>query len=609
MANIDRMQKKNDPFINLLQPTKQFADQQQYESYLKALNAALSWLDNEPFAVVVADALVTDFPIVAASNKFLQETGYSRSEVLYTNCRFLVDNVSYPDVFRISRSARTALKSYCQLARFPGALNSPNCMQVTQPNALRDGSVVINDFAVVRTYVAGHPLLIGVQKFSPIKQHGARSSPEEWDEIEDYLQQITKHILADENLGKMLGSQIEVRTTGPKGLYHGPCTSSYLLFYQGGFGVLRQEPQTIPHSGVIVTAEPLTRHAGGFLRYSLRVETLSDWEGDFPMGFTKTLPGSHFPKKLQFSPEHVGFTSIGAVCNPCKESIAPNEAGISTLQQWQVDPLPPLKCGDVVSVELNDNGNLSRYLNGKLMCTVATGIKPQGVWYGAFEVSMSVSRVCLLDDDAFPADSAVADNPQSLLTQPETKNITDILSVLETDQLSITFAINDEDMPLVYVTQGFEVLTGFKSKDIIGRNCRFLNQDLGLSSEHRMGILQACYTGSHFLSVLQNQRMDGTLFHNLLDLRTLEIGRYVDDGTPARLLVGIQGEVDEGRTVDHWMLDLPDIVSETLQKVTAAIHKDGLDFQIHFGDERFLTPIEKPFWVEEQSSLIAPPLM
>lgn len=136
------------------------------------------------------------------------------------------------------------------------------------------------------------------------------------------------------------------------------------------------------------------------------VETLTDWEGDWPMGFTKTPPGSSFPNRLHFSPEHVGFTAIGAVCNLRNEIVASTEAGIAELQRWSIDPLPKLQCGDVVTVQLHGSGHLSRYLNGKLLYTIATGMKPEGTWYGAFEVSMSVSGVCLLDQDPLPVQSA-----------------------------------------------------------------------------------------------------------------------------------------------------------------------------------------------------------
>ena len=57
-----------------------------------------------------------------------------------------------------------------------------------------------------------------------------------------------------------------------------------------------------------------------------------------------------------------------------------------------------------MSVEVDADGNLTRYLNSQITCSIPTDMKPQGVWYGAFEVSMSVSRVCLLYNDPLNAE-------------------------------------------------------------------------------------------------------------------------------------------------------------------------------------------------------------
>jgi PAS domain S-box-containing protein len=43
--------------------------------------------------------------------------------------------------------------------------------------------------------------------------------------------------------------------------------------------------------------------------------------------------------------------------------------------------------------------------------------------------------------------------------------------------LSCSFVVSDaqkEDMPIVYVSSTFETLTGYKSSEILGKNCRFL---------------------------------------------------------------------------------------------------------------------------------------
>merc|ERR1719265_919951 len=130
-------------------PARPFLTREKKIAYLQELSSALSWIDQEPCSVVIADACVKDFPIVAASDQFLKATGCSESaELFYANCRFLVDNVSYADVFQNSKSARTALRSYSQHLSFPGTLD-PDTLQPT----LQDGRSFGNEFVVVRASV------------------------------------------------------------------------------------------------------------------------------------------------------------------------------------------------------------------------------------------------------------------------------------------------------------------------------------------------------------------------------------------------------------------------------------------------------------------------
>lgn len=49
--------------------------------------------------------------------------------------------------------------------------------------------------------------------------------------------------------------------------------------------------------------------------------------------------------------------------------------------------------------------------------------------------------------------------------------------------LSCSFVVSDaqkEDMPIVYVSSTFETLTGYKSEEILGKNCRFLQAPGGV---------------------------------------------------------------------------------------------------------------------------------
>jgi PAS domain S-box-containing protein len=94
----------------------------------------------------------------------------------------------------------------------------------------------------------------------------------------------------------------------------------------------------------------------------------------------------------------------------------------------------------------------------------------------------------------------------------------------------------DPDCPLIGVSDGFERLTGYPRAEIVGRNCRFLNQGCVVSAADRHAMRICLRTGQSFTGVLQNRRKNGELFSNLLTMRTLRIGT-----TP--YIIGVQVDV------------------------------------------------------------------
>ena len=69
------------------------------------------------------------------------------------------------------------------------------------------------------------------------------------------------------------------------------------------------------------------------------------------------------------------------------------------------------------------------------------------------------------------------------------------------------------DLPLVYVNIGFEKMTGYSSREALGRNCRFLQgEDRAQPSIEVMR--EAIKNGESCVVMLRNFRKDGTLFWN-----------------------------------------------------------------------------------------------
>jgi PAS domain S-box-containing protein len=73
------------------------------------------------------------------------------------------------------------------------------------------------------------------------------------------------------------------------------------------------------------------------------------------------------------------------------------------------------------------------------------------------------------------------------------------------------------DAPLVYVNRGFEKMTGYRRKDVVGQNCRFL-QGPDTSPDAVAQMKFAITNGEHLLIDVLNYHQDGTPFWNRLSL-------------------------------------------------------------------------------------------
>jgi len=619
---------QGDPFANMLLPSKKFDTAADREQYMAALAQKLDWILALPVATVVSDALLSDFPIVQVSDQFLQETKYKREEVMFTNCRFLLENVSGPDLFRVSRSSRAAIRAFCQLARFPKAVSGGADKECRQPNCMADGQIVMNDFTMRRAYVNGHPLIVGVQHFRPCGQTSdGRSDPEALRaesarftrEDDAHLDAIVGRMQQDKDLHALLQVDAEnapVSSPDPKispdVLWRGEGRGApkNTLFY-GGSGLLRQEPDTLPHSGIICTQDALQLDDAGCIRFSLRVETTAKWSDYPPMGFTQTEPWADtFPEALQLSPRTVCFAAIGAVVNETDRATPPTTRpkAIDVEQQC----LPRLREGDLVTVELAvEDMELRRYVNGVRVTSVRMPYRTEETtgkaWYGCFQVSFSVSRAkievdspsrTLADGGAGP--EVEEPNPQDQHTDDlETEYLTaELANILDgVEDISITIASAEDDFPLIAVSSGFERLTGYAAEDIVGRNCRFLNTGSEMEPADRMGIRTALATGARFTTVVPNLRKDLSPFLNLLDLRTLEIGTQRLSGAPVRVVVGIQGEVDAGRNSSHWRAELPGLTARVREKIRQKLGERTRILAMDSGAT--VAPHREPFWVDD----------
>nr|AML79206.1 putative LOV domain-containing protein [Synsepalum dulcificum] len=108
--------------------------------------------------------------------------------------------------------------------------------------------------------------------------------------------------------------------------------------------------------------------------------------------------------------------------------------------------------------------------------------------------------------------------------------------------LQQTFVVSDAtkpDCPILYASSGFFSMTGYPSKEVIGRNCRFL-QGPETDRNEVAKIRDALKTGKSYCGRLLNYKKDGTPFWNLLTVTPITD----DNGKPIKF-IGMQVEVSK----------------------------------------------------------------
>lgn len=142
------------------------------------------------------------------------------------------------------------------------------------------------------------------------------------------------------------------------------------------------------------------------------------------------------------------------------------------------------------------------------------------------------------EDDRFNLEQAVRTERIEVLGHDADARLGLLLQVLDQARSHLTIAdLNAPDQALIYVSRGFEKLTGYTYEEVVGRNCRFLQND---DREQRAirTIAEAIQAGEDTTVVLRNYTKAGDLFWNELHLS------YVTDanGRP-RYAVGVQNDV------------------------------------------------------------------
>ncbi|GFP87001.1 phototropin-2 [Phtheirospermum japonicum] len=140
--------------------------------------------------------------------------------------------------------------------------------------------------------------------------------------------------------------------------------------------------------------------------------------------------------------------------------------------------------------------------------------------------------------ERFVAGSRISEESSSGSEFPRvSQEIKDALATLQQ-----TFVVSDAtkpDCPIVYASSGFFTMTGYSSKEVIGKNCRFL-QGPDTDRNEVDKIRKAARTGASYCGRLLNYKKDGTPFWNLLTITPIKN----DKGRTIKF-IGMQVEVSK----------------------------------------------------------------
>ncbi|KAM5583891.1 hypothetical protein ABKV19_003659 [Rosa sericea] len=116
----------------------------------------------------------------------------------------------------------------------------------------------------------------------------------------------------------------------------------------------------------------------------------------------------------------------------------------------------------------------------------------------------------------------------------------DLKNVLSTFQQ--TFVVSDAtkpDYPIMYASAGFFKMTGYTSKEVIGRNCRFL-QGADTDPDDVAQLRESLQKNTSYCGRLLNYKKDGTPFWNLLTIAPIK-----DETGKVLKFIGMQVEVSK----------------------------------------------------------------
>jgi len=568
-------------------------------------------LDDDEEAALIADVQIQDCLIVGASQGFTKLTGFAREEVLGQNCRMMLSGV--PEV-AISKSARKNLRDFCRMCKVK-RLDCISEVASVQPNSRRDGSQFVNFFLVGLVQVFNGKYLLGVQK--PVGEGlFASLNGKKMEEVSEDARTIFKRIRA-----KLMDLQQDPGRDSsclqPGFTFFSERLQDHCLLLNDQRTAMRREPQELATNCLVFGDAPARRTAEG-LFFAVRIDdAVTTFEGLPIMGFTRRKPMD----KSDCYPTVCRCLGASVLVGACGEAFARDQMehfkiGFKQPPQtevasWSTQPdVPPHKRrapvavlpGDIFGCMYTKEGRLQLWRNGTLAMDfdIQRPILEDADYYAVVDVCLAAYTVSLLPDShptrclapvaASPeaeaevaTEEAVVENIDAIISSVVSQTI--VKKAIQGAVLDCKFCVTiadprGEDFPLIAVSEAFEKMTGFKRSEIIGANCRFLNQGCPISPSDLVGLRLASESGGAFTALLPNRKKSGEMFINLLDLRGLTIATDVETNEELWYLIGIQADItglSKWNVPEDHVAELQEIAAEIRNKLVKEISRLAVD--------------------------------
>ncbi|SDE96690.1 PAS domain S-box-containing protein [Mucilaginibacter pineti] len=118
------------------------------------------------------------------------------------------------------------------------------------------------------------------------------------------------------------------------------------------------------------------------------------------------------------------------------------------------------------------------------------------------------------------------------------------------------------DEPIIYCNKAFETMTGYTNKEIIGHNCRFL-QDGDAGQEARHILREAIGKGEHCSVEIRNYKKGGRLFWNELTISPVK-----DQDGMVTNFIGIQNDITRRKEAEEALIVERDNLEERVLERT-----------------------------------------